>query len=146
MNGNGVWDPGDDLAYIDYGGMFGSAGGRIISHGSGTWCWERSDDLRKGALRRPNHRRSVANHHRWPKTLVAVASLNGTWANGQNIFDAVVGINNSQNNELWSDHNGGVNVAFCDGSVRFLSETMSTDVLFALCTRAGGEPIPNNGF
>jgi len=43
-----------------------------------------------------------------------------------------------------SGHTGGANFAFVDGSVRFLSDSTDvTTVLQPLCTRAGGEVIPN---
>jgi prepilin-type N-terminal cleavage/methylation domain-containing protein/prepilin-type processing-associated H-X9-DG protein len=52
-----------------------------------------------------------------------------------------------------SGHTGGANFAFCDGSVHFLANSVSNTtvangetVLQALCTRAGGEVIPNPGF
>jgi prepilin-type processing-associated H-X9-DG protein len=38
-----------------------------------------------------------------------------------------------------SNHTGGVNVALCDGSVRFLTKTTDVTVLKQLATRAGGE-------
>ncbi|MBN2580085.1 MAG: DUF1559 domain-containing protein [Pirellulales bacterium] len=38
-----------------------------------------------------------------------------------------------------SRHPGGANIARCDGSVHFFSETISQTVLLALSTRAGGE-------
>jgi hypothetical protein len=38
---------------------------------------------------------------------------------------------------------GGFQVAKCDGSVRFISTTISPDVLRALFTKAGGEPVGN---
>jgi prepilin-type processing-associated H-X9-DG protein len=41
---------------------------------------------------------------------------------------------------FWSPHPGGANFAFCDGSVRFLAYS-ANDVLPALATRAGGEPV-----
>ena len=37
----------------------------------------------------------------------------------------------------------GVNVAFCDGSVRFIDAKVNLDVWHALGTRNGGEVIPN---
>jgi prepilin-type processing-associated H-X9-DG protein/prepilin-type N-terminal cleavage/methylation domain-containing protein len=40
-----------------------------------------------------------------------------------------------------SGHGGGANVVFADGSVRFLSESLSLRTLQALSTRAGGEVI-----
>jgi prepilin-type processing-associated H-X9-DG protein len=42
-----------------------------------------------------------------------------------------------------SHHPGGLNAALCDGSVRFLSETMARETLDALITRSGGERVPN---
>jgi len=42
-----------------------------------------------------------------------------------------------------SYHPGGFNAALCDGSVRFLSETMARQVFDALVTKAGSEMIPN---
>jgi prepilin-type N-terminal cleavage/methylation domain-containing protein/prepilin-type processing-associated H-X9-DG protein len=38
-----------------------------------------------------------------------------------------------------SDHTGGANFGFCDGSVRFLKDGLSQISLQMLCTRAGGE-------
>ena len=40
-----------------------------------------------------------------------------------------------------SGHGGGANVVFADGSVRFLSDSLSLRTLQALSTRAGGEVI-----
>jgi prepilin-type processing-associated H-X9-DG protein len=41
-----------------------------------------------------------------------------------------------------SHHPGGLNVAFCDGSVRFLAGSVDPKVLQAMITRAGGEAVP----
>jgi prepilin-type processing-associated H-X9-DG protein len=45
-----------------------------------------------------------------------------------------------------SPHPGGFNVAFCDGSVRFLKDTINKIVLRALITRNGGEVIAADAF
>jgi prepilin-type N-terminal cleavage/methylation domain-containing protein/prepilin-type processing-associated H-X9-DG protein len=45
-----------------------------------------------------------------------------------------------------SYHSGGVNVGFCDGNVRFVSDTIQPAVWRALGTRNGGEPIDGSQF
>jgi prepilin-type processing-associated H-X9-DG protein/prepilin-type N-terminal cleavage/methylation domain-containing protein len=40
-----------------------------------------------------------------------------------------------------SDHGGGANVLFCDGSVRFVKNTVSMNTWWALGTRSGGEVL-----
>jgi prepilin-type N-terminal cleavage/methylation domain-containing protein/prepilin-type processing-associated H-X9-DG protein len=42
---------------------------------------------------------------------------------------------------FWSLHTGGGNWLFCDGSVRFLSYNVGTQIQAALATKAGGEVI-----
>jgi prepilin-type processing-associated H-X9-DG protein len=49
-------------------------------------------------------------------------------------------------NHLWSNHTGGANFAFGDGSVRFINYSINYQVLFYLSTRAGGEVINDNSF
>jgi len=50
-------------------------------------------------------------------------------------------INNPAGPAIRSRHPGGVNSAFCDGSVRFLSETIDPETLRLLITRADGNPV-----
>ncbi|MBU4272043.1 MAG: DUF1559 domain-containing protein [Planctomycetes bacterium] len=77
------------------------------------------------------------------------AWADGQWINGLNIFDQAYAINFPPDpakgiypeNEIRSQHPNGANGAFCDGSVRFLSETMQLQTLAAICTRAGGEVV-----
>ncbi len=45
-----------------------------------------------------------------------------------------------------SAHPGGVNVAFCDGSVRFIRDSIALDTWKKLGTRAGGEVVDENAF
>ena len=40
-----------------------------------------------------------------------------------------------------SEHAGGANLAFADGSVKFVSQGISLLTLRALCTKAGGEVV-----
>jgi prepilin-type N-terminal cleavage/methylation domain-containing protein/prepilin-type processing-associated H-X9-DG protein len=47
---------------------------------------------------------------------------------------------------FWSLHPGGCNFVFCDGSVRFLKETIDAEVFSSLSTRAGGEVIGADRF
>jgi prepilin-type processing-associated H-X9-DG protein len=47
---------------------------------------------------------------------------------------------------FWSLHPGGCNFVFCDGSVRFLKETIDAEVFSSLYTRAGGEVIGADQF
>jgi prepilin-type N-terminal cleavage/methylation domain-containing protein/prepilin-type processing-associated H-X9-DG protein len=42
---------------------------------------------------------------------------------------------------FWSRHPGGCNFSFCDGSVRFVKETVAPMVFTGLASRAGGEVI-----
>lgn len=50
--------------------------------------------------------------------------------------------NIGNNIPLNSAHPGGVNVALCDGSVRFVSDTVPRDVLARLATRDDNQPVP----
>lgn len=67
----------------------------------------------------------------------------GQWINGRNIFDQAFAINEAPSfeNDIRSDHPGGANGLFCDGSARFLPETIALSTLAAICTRAGGERV-----
>jgi prepilin-type processing-associated H-X9-DG protein len=44
-----------------------------------------------------------------------------------------------QINEIGSPHPGGASLAFCDGHVEFVDETIDQPVLNAMLTKAGGE-------
>ena len=128
VNENGRWDPGDDLAWIDYGGMFG-VGDPRLPLGNGTMIYEEpiaAEQITDGA----SHTILVA------EDAGRGANMHGTWADGQNIFDQTGRIGGTRNNEVFSDHAGGAHAVFCDGSVHMLSETTYLRVLFALCTRA----------
>ena len=135
-NGNGRWDPGDNLAYTDYGGLFGVSfpTPTIRPEHQGVLIYEEAiaarevlDGLSKTAI----VGECTGRDYRY----------SSEWVNGQNLFDQRHnnGINKTQDNELWSDHPGGVQLAFCDGHVEFISETIGQSNLIALLTRRGGE-------
>lgn len=54
-----------------------------------------------------------------------------------NIHDAIT---------VGSNHPGGVNVAFADGSVKFIRDSVSPQTWWALGTRAGGEVISSDSY
>jgi prepilin-type N-terminal cleavage/methylation domain-containing protein/prepilin-type processing-associated H-X9-DG protein len=53
-------------------------------------------------------------------------------------------VNCINNKEVYAFHTGGANVVMGDGSVRFLRESTSIDLLYALLTRSRGETIAGN--
>jgi prepilin-type N-terminal cleavage/methylation domain-containing protein/prepilin-type processing-associated H-X9-DG protein len=50
-----------------------------------------------------------------------------------------VAINATNANECYSMHSGGMNVAMCDASARFMAESIDLRAFCAMVTRAGGE-------
>jgi prepilin-type processing-associated H-X9-DG protein len=70
----------------------------------------------------------------------------GQWIDAMNLFDVAFPINRGPfyDPDIHSEHPGGANGLFADGSVRFLRETMAMSVLAAIVTRAGGEPAPDD--
>ena len=127
------------MGCTDYGGMYGWSDTATGAEKLGAMVYDQPvkiRDIRDGT----SHTIIVAEDtgRGW--------QCNGEWADGQNIFDQSGPINASQNNEMWSDHPGGVNAAFCDGAAHFLSETLNIRVVEALCTRDGGEIIDETPF
>lgn len=78
--------------------------------------------------------------------IMETASNNGPWTAGGSPtirgLDPRVQPYIGRGRQFGGLHRGGVNVAFADGSVRFLSETIDPKVFEALSTIAGGEPLP----
>lgn len=136
-NGNGQYDPGEDLAVTDYGGMFGAE--IVKPRGNGVLIYDRAVTLAE-VLDGTGQTIVVAEDTGRGST------WDGEWINGGNVFDRSRPINRLQHNELWSDHPGGCQVLLCDGSAAFLNEGVAEDVLDALCTRANGEIVAGNPF
>ncbi len=75
--------------------------------------------------------------------------LKGAWGSGENTAEIENPINDNEDedivrrkkDEIYSDHSGGAQALYCDGSVHFLSEQMSLPVLYAICSRDGREGL-----
>ena len=79
----------------------------------------------------------------------------GAWASGKNISAIDLDPDNGDPSainppakrhfaieEFFSDHPGGVQTLRCDGSVHFMQDDTHRDIYFALCSRDGGEIVP----
>lgn len=53
-------------------------------------------------------------------------------------FGCAINCNNSQG--IYSFHPEGANIAFCDGSARFVNKSITADLMYALITRQGAAP------
>jgi prepilin-type N-terminal cleavage/methylation domain-containing protein/prepilin-type processing-associated H-X9-DG protein len=77
-------------------------------------------------------------------------AINAMWVSGHNVFDQSAPINarppSEFGEELTSQHPGGVNVLFADGSVHFLKNSTALPPLAALCTRALGEVLSSDSY
>ena len=82
-----------------------------------------------------------------PANITLNGGTGGVGAKGQdncvgNVYPAEsCTMNCTNDSELYSFHDGGVNVLMSDGAVRFLRQDLSIATLAALVTRAGADPI-----
>ena len=75
-------------------------------------------------------------------------TITGTDASGLTGFgtgSCAMNCNNAQG-DIFSFHTGGANVSFADGSVHYISQSISIVTLAALVTKAGGEVINSSAF
>nr|WP_261344059.1 DUF1559 domain-containing protein [Roseimaritima sediminicola] len=123
------------LGATDYGGIYGE---RIVSRNdppSGVMIYDEAMRFRditdglSGTL-------AVSEDAGFP---------DGQWINARNLFDQGYRINKAPafENDIRSFHPAGAEGLFADGSARFLDESMDLRVLAAICTRNGGEVVPN---
>lgn len=117
----------------DYGGIYGERISSPNNPPKGAMIYDRAfrlTDIRDGTT----HTLMISEDHGFPDM---------QWINGRNVFDQAFAINRAPafENDIRSDHPQGANGLFCDGSARFLPESMSLQVLAAICTRTGGETV-----
>ncbi len=125
MNGTGYHG-----AATDYGGVYGAA--QVSPSPNGVFLYDRPvkiSEITDGT----SHTLAVAEDtgRGWMQ--------DGEWLNGENIYDVNNPVNTQQHNEIWSDHQGGAMVLWCDGGATLLAETIELPVLQAICTRAGND-------
>jgi prepilin-type N-terminal cleavage/methylation domain-containing protein/prepilin-type processing-associated H-X9-DG protein len=53
---------------------------------------------------------------------------------------------NNLNGDIFSFHTGGANIGFADGSVRFVGQSVSIQILSALVTKSGGEVVDSSAY
>jgi prepilin-type N-terminal cleavage/methylation domain-containing protein/prepilin-type processing-associated H-X9-DG protein len=95
--------------------------------------WSTNYDARGGFWGLANHGSTGYNHVMTPNK--KSCSVSGSWGNsGSGAVTAS------------SNHPGGVNVVFGDGSVRFVSDNVDLETWWALGTINGQEAISNNSF
>jgi prepilin-type N-terminal cleavage/methylation domain-containing protein/prepilin-type processing-associated H-X9-DG protein len=76
------------------------------------------------------------NHYNTPNKLSCVAS--NSWGGPPGGFNDII--------TATSNHPGGVNVCFCDGSVRFVKDTVNVQTWWAIGTRNQGEVVSSDQY
>ena len=172
FNNNNKWDPGEGLAVIDYGGISGPAGQVInpsttLPYGKdlGILLNLKLTKLLPGIhcapLIRPQQVTDGLSNTLMVGELsgrgynIPGAVIRGAWANGNSTFPLTYAVNTQpeyipggppsawgDDESLFSEHPGGAQVLMCDGSVHFLVDATDLNVLYALASRASGEPVP----
>jgi len=134
----------EDDAFTDYGGMYGVGGEGRNQAEADSPHWLNEESLGVMLYEVPVRTSEIADGL---SHTVLVAERTGSsqyqsqWADGRNCFDQNqnTGINQFQDNEIYSKHPGQAGVVFCDGHVQFLNESIEQRVLIAILTKAGGE-------
>jgi prepilin-type N-terminal cleavage/methylation domain-containing protein/prepilin-type processing-associated H-X9-DG protein len=78
-------------------------------------------------------------------TIVQPNSTQYKWA-GCRLDCAGCGLDFGQYENATSNHSGGVNVLFCDGSVTFIKSSVASNVWWALGTKAASDIIPKDSY
>jgi prepilin-type processing-associated H-X9-DG protein len=139
----GLWK---GAAFTDYAGIYGVEGPTRVREDAGAIQTIHDNSLGVLIYDVPVSPREVIDGLSKTACVAETAvrrQIESEWINGQNIFaqDEATQINvrRAAGNEIGSPHPGGALVAFCDGHIEFVSESIEQNVLNALLTRAGGD-------
>ena len=125
----------DGRGATDYGGIYGE---RILTRNQPP----RGVMIHDQAIR---YRDIVDGTSRTMVVSEDAAFPDGQWINARNLFDQAFPINRAPKfeNDIRSFHRQGALALLADGSVQFLNENIDLELLAALCTRNGGEKVPD---
>jgi prepilin-type processing-associated H-X9-DG protein len=133
-------------AFSDYGGIYGVEGPSRVRDDVGAVQTIRDDSLGVLLYEEPVSPREVVDGLTNTACIAETVVRRTTeceWINGQNIFahdeSTPINVERSAGNEVGGPHPGGAAVAFCDGHVEFVGDSVEQAVLIAMLTKAGGE-------
>ncbi|MFM8405679.1 MAG: DUF1559 domain-containing protein [Pirellulaceae bacterium] len=124
-----------DEGFSDYGGLYGQRISARNATDNGCLVYDQAFDF-ADLIDGLNDTMLVSEDSEGPDS---------QWINGSNVFEQSGGVNDPRawrgDNEIRSRHPGGAVAVFGSANVRFLSNSISRDVLAAWITRAGGEVV-----
>ena len=139
----GLWK---GAAFSDYGGVYGVEGPSRLRNDVGAVQTIRDDSLGVLLYEEPVAPREVIDGLTKTACIAETVVRRETeceWINGHNIFAqeerTPINVARSTGGEIGSPHPGGAAVAFCDGRVAFIAESIDQAVLNGMLTKAGGE-------
>ncbi len=139
----GLWK---GAAFTDYAGIYGVEGPSRVRDDAGAIQTIHDNSLGVLLYDEPVAPREVIDGLSKTACIaetVVRRQIESEWINGQNIFaqdeSTPINVRRAAGNEIGSPHPGGALVAFCDGHIEFIAESIAQDVLNAMLTKAGGD-------
>ena len=140
----GLWR---GAAFTDYAGIYGVEGEGRTKTDANSKHWLREEWLGVMLYEAATAPREITDGLSKTACIAETVlrrQIESEWVNGHNLFaqEGLTPINvaSGLGNETGSPHPGGASLAFCDGHVAFVAESVEQAVLNAMLTRAGGEP------